>query len=63
MAHFIVQTGIVECPACGIGLVKKREQDGRVHIMKHEGAEFCSLHNRLFRVDRLSGYGEECHDA
>jgi hypothetical protein len=61
--HFIVQSGIVECPACGICLHKQREQDRRVHIMKHEGAEFCSLHNRIFRVDRLSGFGEELNEA
>lgn len=63
MAHFIIQSGIVECPACGIGLVKKKEFDKRVAIMLHEGAEFCSLYRRLYRVDRISGYAEEIHEA
>jgi len=61
--QLIAQAGIVECPACGLHLSKVREQDGRVAIMKHDGSRLCSLFNRQFRVDRLTGNAEEYHEA
>lgn len=56
--QFLVTNGHVECPACGLQLVKVREQDRRVHIMHHPATEFCSCNNKMLRIDRISGYGE-----
>lgn len=63
MTQFIVSSGGVECPACGLQLTKQREYDRRVAIMKHESTPICSMHDRLFRVDRLNGNAEEYHEA
>lgn len=56
--QFIVQNGIVECPACGLQLTKVKEQDKRVHVMRHPSTALCSCGGKLLRVDRLNGYGE-----
>ena len=61
--HFIIQSGFVECPACGTFLEKKRDQDKRVSIMQHSPTKFCSMHDKLYRVDRLNGNAEELHEA
>ena len=63
MAQFILLNGFIECPACGLYLTKEREQDGRVGIMRHPLAKMCSLSQKLMRVDRINGYGEEVNEA
>lgn len=63
MPQLIIQSGYVKCPGCGLYLVKEREQDGRVALMRHPVAELCSLSHRLLRVDRINGYSEELHEA
>lgn len=63
MAQFIVICGHVECPACGHFLKLISEQDRRVATMRHEGDLSCDLKQRLFRVDRSTGYGEPVYEA
>jgi len=61
--QFISISGHVECPACGIALKLVSEQDQRVASMKHEGDLSCNLRDRMFRVDRNTGYGEQFYEA
>ena len=50
---------------CGLKLQKVRgpEQDRRVATMRHEGDLSCNLKQRLFRIDRSTGYGEAVYEA
>ena len=61
--QFICICGHVECPACGHFLRVISEQDHRVATMRHEGDLSCNLKQRLFRVDRSTGYGEPVYEA
>ena len=61
--QFLTTNSIVSCPVCGVALATVSEQDRRVATMKHEEVSTCEIRNRQFRVDRISGYGEEQHDA
>ncbi len=49
----------IECPVCGRSLVVEREQDARVAFMHHDSAVQCPFVNKLYRVDRLTGFSEE----
>jgi uncharacterized Zn finger protein (UPF0148 family) len=61
--QFIAISGHVECPACGITLRLISEQDQRVATMKHDGDLSCTLRQRMFHVDRNTGYGEQFYEA
>ena len=56
--QFLTCMGAVECPACGTYLRLLSEYDHRVAQMKHDGLATCSLYDKIFRVDRRSGYAE-----
>jgi hypothetical protein len=68
MTQMMIHLGRVRCPACDIQLQVEQEQDRRVAIMRHGSfgtviSNQCPLSNKLFRVDRVSGYSEEVTHA
>jgi hypothetical protein len=59
MTMLLIHLGRVRCPVCDIQLHVEREQDRRVAFMYHNSSSSCSFSDKLFRVDRVSGYSEE----
>lgn len=62
MVQFLCAYRRIECPACGLALTVISEQDERVAQMRH-GAALCNISNRVYRVDRETGYAEVMHEA
>ena len=58
---FIALNRLVACPVCDTPLTLVREQDKRVARMKHEGNPKCLWYGRDYRIDRITGQGEEVY--
>lgn len=59
--QMLIENGQVRCPGCSSRLELVKEQDKRVHWMKHPPHPTCFLSNQLLRIDRRSGYSEVEH--
>lgn len=61
--QFIRWDDRIECPICDSPLTLVREWDKRLALMRHEGRTTCRYYWKQYRIDRLTGYGEETENA
>ncbi len=61
--QFMALNNYIVCPICDSTLTLVKEYDSRVALLRHEARTNCPFYWKQYRVDRITGHGEEFGNA